>query len=236
MKYCLFKYKKLIFVLCFLFFLNDHSCQDSTGSNSFSIESQVYPNWNKDEYQPALKLRLILNENHVLRSNLSMVNQKSYREIFALTGPSDGVGSVENIYQFFSFSIGYEHLIQYNRISVYNGFEGIVGFGRDDVYGSRTDSIGFVADKNYSSKVPLQHLGVKVFSGIDFNITPNLYIGTEVGFLLLKTQRKIGTYQLLDESSTTSPVEITSIPSSSSTDLSFSGLGCIRVGWRFINK
>ncbi len=210
--------------------------QDSLVKNSFIVESQVYPNWNADNYKPAIKLRLVISENHVLRSNFALNNSKTYREIFSSTGPNDGVGSVENISQFFSFSLGYEHLTKYDRITLYNGLEGILGFGSDAVYGSRTDSISFIADQNFSSIVPLQHFGFKVFSGIDFNITPNLYIGTEIGLVLLKEQRKTGAYQKLDESSTTSPVVNTSIASSSSINLVFSGMGCIRVGWRFIKK
>ena len=236
MKNCFYRGVKINLFLCFILVIGDLMGQDSTVSNSFIIESQVYPNWNNDEYKPALKLRLVLKESHVLRSNLSISNQKTYREIFSNTGPSDGVGSVENIYQFFSFSFGYEHLNSYNRINVYNGLEGVFGVGRDHTYGSRTDSSTFVADLNYNTKVPLQHIGLKVFSGIDFNITKNLYVGTEIGMLLLKTQRKTGTNQVLDESSTTSNDVTTSISSSSSTNLSFSSLGCIRLGWRFIKK
>ena len=224
--------KVQIFILLNACVLSVNS-QDSINNKVLAFESQIYPSWNSDTYKPIFKARLILKENHVLRSNFSIVNQKKYREIFSSNGPNDGVGSVESIYQFFSFSFGYEHLTNYNRISVYNGFEFVFGVGRDDVYGSRTDSISFIADQNYNTKVPLQHFGLKLFSGLDFKITPNLYVGTEIGLLLLKTQRKIGTYQILDESSTTSQDVTTSIPLSSNTNLLFNGVGSIRVGWFF---
>ena len=233
MKFYLIQLLKSNLFLVFLFTFSTIVGQDSTTTNSFIVESQVYPNWNADSYKPALKLRLVLNENHVLRSNLLIDNSKTYREIFSTTGPNGGVGSIENINQFFGFSVGYEHLNNYNRITVYNGLEGVFGVGREDVYGSRTDSINFIADQNYSSKVPLQHVGLKIFSGIDYNITPNLYVGTEVGLMLLKTQRKTGSFQQLDESSTTASDVTTLIASSSKTSLLFSGLGCIRIGWRF---
>jgi hypothetical protein len=236
MKNQLFRTLKINIFLSFIFSFTALIGQDTTTSNSFIVESQVYPNWNSDSYKPALKLRLVLGENHVLRSNFLIDNSKTYREIFSSTGPNGGVGSVENIYQFFSLTLGYEHLNCYNRITVYNGLEGVFGVGRDDVYGSRTDSINFIADQNYSSKVPLQHVGLKIFSGINYNITPNLYVGTEVGLMLLKMQRKTGTYQVLDESSTTASDVTTRLASSSSTNLLFSGLGCVRVGWRFIKK
>ena len=233
MKFYLFRFLKSNLIIAFLLTFSTIIGQDSTASNSFVIESQVYPNWNTDSYKPALKLRLVLTENHVLRSNFLIDNSKTYREVFSTTGPNGGVGSIENINQFISFSFGYEHLNNYNRITVYNGLEGVFGVGREDVYGSRTDSISFIADQNYSSKVPLQHVGLKIFSGLDYNITPNLYVGTEVGLMLLKTQRKTGSFQQLDESSTTASDVTTVIASSSTTSLLFSGLGCIRIGWRF---
>jgi len=236
MKFYLFRFLKSNLIIAFLLTFSTIIGQDSTASNSFAIESQVYPNWNTDSYQPALKLRLVLSENHVLRSNFLIDNSKTYREVFSPTGPNGGVGSVENINQFISFSVGYENLKNYNKITVYNGFEGVFGIGREDVYGSRTDSISFIADQNYSSKVPLQHVGLKVFSGLDYNITPNLYVGTELGLMLIKTQRKTGSFQQLDESSTTASDVTTVIASSSTTSLLFSGLGCIRIGWRFTKK
>ena len=84
--------------------------QDSTTTNSFIVESQVYPNWNTDSYKPALKLRLVLNENHVLRSNLLIDNSKKYREVFSTTGPNGGVGSIENINQFFGHGVLFESM------------------------------------------------------------------------------------------------------------------------------
>ncbi len=207
--------------------------QDTTNAKdgSFSFEGQIYPQWNNDGYQPQFKIRWNINSSSALRLNTSFNRSVDYYEVFELGGA--GVGSVEKINSFYSFGFGYEGIRSFDRTSLYSGIEGFVGLGKEDVYGSRTDSISFVSDLNYNVKRPLQHLGVRVFTGVDYNITTHLYIGSEVGLMLLKTTRKTGSYQVLDASSLTSPDVTTSIASSSNSDLSFSGLGCIRIGWRF---
>ena len=60
MKDYFFREVKINLFLCFVLVVGNLLGQDSTVSNSFIIESQVYPNWNNDEYKPALKLRLVL--------------------------------------------------------------------------------------------------------------------------------------------------------------------------------
>ena len=59
------------------------------------------------------------------------------------------------------------------------------GLGKNEEYGSRTDSVIFIADYNYSVKKPISQFGVHVFSGVDFYLFDNLYVGTELGFCFL---------------------------------------------------
>ena len=222
-----------IIIASLIFSCVSFTAQDSIlkKNKTILLEGQVYPNYNVDIYQPQFKLRLKLNDNSALRLNTNFSRTSSYIEI--LEDGGDGLGSVEKINSLFGFSFGYEYHKTANSSVVYAGFEGLVGFGREDEYGSRTDSINFIPDRNYNIKSPIQQLGFRIFTGVDFLITKNLYLGTEFGLLFLKTDYKVGSETIENVSSITDPVETKVIPKRSVTNLSYSGLGVIRVGWRF---
>jgi hypothetical protein len=207
--------------------------QDSTYKKNkiFFLETQIYPSYNNDTYQPQVKFRVQLNNNSILRSNTNFYRTSKKDEI--LENGGDGLGSVEKISSLFSFSLGYEYFKKFNKVSIYSGFEGFIGFGREDEYGSRTDSVTYIADRNYNIKRPIQQFGIRLFSGADIFINSNLYIGTEFGLLLLKTDYKNGSSTVENVSSITDPVVTSISPSSSNSIILYSGLGVIRVGWRF---
>ena len=222
-----------IVIASLIFSYISYTAQDSIlkKNKTILLEGQVYPNYNADIYLPQFKIRLKLNDNSALRFNTHFSRNSSYREILEIGG--NGLGSVEKINSLFGFSIGYEYHKTTNKSLVYAGFEGLVGFGREDEYGSRTDSLIFIADRNYNIKSPIQQLGFRIFTGVDFLITENLYLGTEFGLLFLKTDYKVGSSAVENVSSITDPVVNTVIPKRSVTNLSYSGLGVIRFGWRF---
>ena len=107
------------------------------------------------------------------------------------------------------------------------------GMGKDEEYGSRTDSVIFIADYNYSVKKPISQFGVHVFSGVDFYVFDNLYVGTELGILFSSIYIKTGEFKITDESSLTDPEIITSIPSVKTKTFGVANVGMIKVGWRF---
>ena len=72
-----------------------------------------------------------------------------------------------------------------------------------------------------------------VFSGVDFYVFDNLYIGTELGVLFSAAQSKTGEFKITDESSLTDPEIITSIPSVKTKSFGVANVGMIKVGWRF---
>ena len=224
---------KSFFLLCFLVFITQYKAQDSTSSNSnyFSIEGQIYPAFNNDDYRPKVKVRFFLNPKSALRLNLNTTRTSLYHEIYEINGL--GVGSVEKINSLHQFSFGYEGHKQIETTNLYTGIEGIVGFGRNDEYGSRTDSLTFIADENYSIKRPIRQFGVRVFSGFDQFLTENLFIGAEFGLLFLQTNNLVGSLIQVDGSSQTSSEVTTLIPKSNVQQLTLNGLGCIRIGWVF---
>jgi len=74
---------------------------------------------------------------------------------------------------------------------------------------------------------------VHVFSGVDFYVFDNLYIGTELGILFSSIHAKTGEFKITDESSLTDPEIITSIPSVKTKTFGIANVGMIKVGWRF---
>ena len=116
---------KSFFLLCFLVFVTQYKAQDSTSSNSnyFSIEGQIYPAFNNDDYQPKVKVRFFLNPKSALRLNLNTTRTSLYHEIYEINGL--GVGSVEKINSLHQFSFGYEGHKQIKTTNLYTGIEGI---------------------------------------------------------------------------------------------------------------
>ena len=200
-------------------------------SPDFLLESQFYPRLNTGVFEPNLKARIVFSDEHVLRSNLTFQYNSNKFEILEQNG--NGVGSVESIGQNLQISIGYEYLFKNDKLSPYLGFELITGFGKNEQYGSRTDSIIFVSDLNYSSKVPSSQIGIGLFSGFDFSIVDGLYIGTEIGFQYISTKNARGEFRLMDASSSTASDVTTSIPENQQKTMGVSGVGVIRLGWKF---
>ena len=228
--------KILLIVLPTLFLIfcnNSFFTQDSLSKTKkiISFEGQIYPSLNTDVYSPNIKFRLNLNNSSALRINADINRAVDYKEILELGG--DGVGSVEKINSMYQFSLGYEKQKRLKKSLVYSGIEGVLGIGKNDEYGSRTDSISFVSSLNYNFKRPVQNLGLRVFFGGEYYVKSNIYVGTEFGFLISKTTYKNGTYQVLNEASVTSADVTENIPKTSQSDMLFSGLGVIRVGFVF---
>ena len=228
--------KQIIQYISILFFLLASSfnyAQDSVSTTDkyVSIEGQIYPSFNIDQYRPKIKLRYFLKENSVLRFNVNVHRESDYFEIREING--NGIGSVERISALHHFSFGYEGFKKINNTGIYTGIEGIIGFGRNDEYGSRTDSLIFIPDQNYNIKRPVRQFGIRLFCGLDQYLTPNLFIGTEMGIQFIQTNNLDGSYQVLDQSSQTSSDVTSIIPKSYEQVFSFGGVGCLRIGWVF---
>ena len=229
--------KRILLIVMGTFFLiiynNSLFAQDSLAKAKkiISVEGQIYPSSNTDIYSPNIKFRLNLNNSSALRINVDVNREADYKEILELGG--DGVGSVEKINSMYQFSLGYEKQKRLKKSLVYSGFEGVLGIGKNDEYGSRTDSISFVSALNYNYKRPVQNFGLRVFFGGEYYVKSNIYVGTEFGFLISKTTYKNGTYQVLNEASVTSADVTENIPKTSRSEMLFSGLGVIRVGFVF---
>jgi len=228
--------KKISIMLLFLigslgFFAQDDTLSQQVSKAQFLMESQFYPRLNTGVVSPNLKARIVFSGEHVLRSNLIFNSSNDTREI--LENGGSGVGSVETSGQQFLMSLGYEHLFSKKRFSPYLGFELLFGVGKNEIYGSRTDSLVFVADYNYSSKVSSTYIGGAVFSGFDFYVYEGLYVGSEIGLQLLNSKSARGEFKQMDASSTTDPEIITAIPEAKSSEIGVSGVGVIRIGWKF---
>lgn len=222
----------LVFLLfSFVCFSQDDAVLSDEKKMNVMLESQFYPRLNSGVFEPNIKARFLFSDEHILRSNFTMSYQNNTREILELNG--NGVGSVETLNQDLLMSLGYEYLFKGNKLRPYLGFELLFGLGKNEVYGSRTDSLIFVADFNYSSKVSSSHIGMGVFSGFDVEIVEGLYLGTEIGLQWLSTKYSRGEFKQMDASSTTDPEIITSIPEYKESFFGSSGVGVVRVGWRF---
>jgi hypothetical protein len=195
------------------------------------IESQFYPRLNLNIIEPSLKWRVLFNNNHIFRSNWSIYSYNNKKEILENSG--DGVGYVETINQNYNITIGYEYVINKEKLSPYLGFELIAGWGKIEEYGSRTDSLIFISDLNYSSKIPTNKIGLGVFSGIDINIFEDVYIGTEIGIQYIVSHQNRGEYKVEDASSASASSISTPIVANDIKQLGISGIGVIRVGWKF---
>ena len=224
----------MVLITLFLNYCNNSFfAQDSLAKTkkTISVEGQIYPSLNTDAYTPNLKFRLNLNNSSALRINADMNRVVDYKEILEIGG--DGVGSVEKINSMYQFTLGYEKQKRLKKSLVYSGFEGVIGIGKNDEYGSRTDSISFVSSLNYNYKRPVQNLGLRVFFGGEYYLKSNIYLGTEFGFLVSKTTYKNGTYQALNDASVSFADVTEKIPNTSKSEMLFSGLGVIRVGFVF---
>lgn len=222
------KHIKILLVLISFGMIGQSFSQDTIGKLSFETCYQLRQD---SSYVPNLQIRYFFNENNALRVGLSYQYSNVLREINEVDG--DGVGTVEKLNDMLSFNIGYEKHFRKNKVSPYLGGELQIGVGKNEEYGSRTDSVIFIADYNYSVKKPISQFGVHLFSGVDFYVFDNLYIGTELGILFSSVQVKTGEFKITDESSLTDPEIITSIPSVKSKSFGASNVGMIRVGWRF---
>ena len=199
--------------------------------NWLSFEGQVYPSFNGDNYRPQFKIRLNFNEKSALRLNTNFQRKVDYKEIYESGG--QGVGSVDKISSMYQFSIGYEAQKKLANTLIYSGIEGVFGFGRNDEYGSRTDSVTYISNLNYNYKQPVKSLGVRLFMGGEYYLKPNIYIGTEFGLMLLKTTFQNRTYETIYDSSSSNSSLSVDTPKNSSSALSYSGLGILRVGFIF---
>jgi len=231
---------KKIIVLLFVFmsFLMVSSpasvqAQDSLSveNNGFSFEGQIYPNLNTDSYRPQLKFRYNFTDKIAVRCNTSFQRQLTNNTILQSSG--DGIGYVEKINSFYSFSTGIESQKKFSKALLYTGLEGIFGFGSNNEYGSRTDSVSFVSNLNYNRLQPVQQFGIRFFTGADYYLNDKIYLGFEMGLILLRTNYKKGSYQVLNSTSLTDPDITTPIEDSFSSSLSYNGLGALRIGWRF---
>ena len=99
---------KHFIILFFLLVSPFYHAQDSmkTTEKYVSIEGQIYPSFNVDQYRPKIKLRYFLNEKSALRFNINVNRESDYFEIREING--NGVGSVERINALHHFSFGYE--------------------------------------------------------------------------------------------------------------------------------
>jgi len=208
--------------------LNQSFSQDTIGKLTFETRYQLRQD---STYLPNLNIRYFFKENSALRIGLAYQYFSVLREIKELDG--DGLGTVEKLNDMFRFNIGIEKHFKKNNVSPYLGGELQFGIGKKEEYGTRTDSVIFIADYNYSVKKPISHFGVYVFSGVDFYVFDNLYIGTELGVLFSAAQSKTGEFKITDESSLTDPEIITSIPSVKTKSFGVANVGMIKVGWRF---
>jgi len=222
------KHVKYLLILISFGTLNQSFSQDTIGKLTFETRYQLRQD---SAYVPNLNIRYFFNENGALRIGLAYQYSSVLREINELDG--DGVGTVEKLNDMFTFNIGYEKHFRKNKVSPYLGGELQFGLGKNEEYGSRTDSVIFIADYNYSVKKPISQFGVHVFSGFDFYVFDNLYIGTELGILFSSVHAKAGEFKITDESSLTDPEIITSIPSVKIKAFGVANVGMIKVGWRF---
>ncbi|MDG2227562.1 MAG: hypothetical protein P8L20_07485 [Flavobacteriales bacterium] len=222
--------KNIKYLLIFISFgmLIQSFSQDSIGKLSFETRYQLRQD---SAYVPNLNIRYFFADNSALRVGLAYQYSSILREIKEVDG--DGVGTVEKLNDLFAFNIGFEKHFRKNNVSPYLGVELQFGFGKNEEYGSRTDSIIFIADYNYSIKKPISQFGVHVFSGVDFYVFDNLYVGTELGILFSSIYFKTGEYKITDESSLTEPEIITSIASVKTKTFGVANVGMIKVGWRF---
>ena len=200
-------------------------------NSGFSFEGQIYPNLNTDSYRPQLKFRYNFDEKIAIRCNTSFQRNLTNNTILQSSG--DGIGYVEKINSFYSFSIGIEGQKKFSKAVVYTGLEGVFGFGSNDEYGSRTDSVSFVSNLNYNRIQPVRQFGFRFFTGADYYLNDKIYLGFEIGLILLRTNYKKGSYQEMNSTSLTDPDITTPIEDSFSSSLSYNGLGALRIGWRF---
>jgi|GEM_PF-2590543 len=213
------------------------TAQDTISKKGFTAETQFnLVNLPTDKFVPNLKIRYFVSNEIAIRSTFDLSANKTVHEINEIDGT--GVGTVEKNYLLFTGSIGIEkHFkskeLANTKVSPYMGAELKISTGHNDEYGSRTDSVTFIPNYNYSSKVPLSGFGVHVFTGVDYTLFDNLYIGTEIGFSYQKITQNRGEFNTKDASSLTASDVTTAIPSIQTTNLNLINFGIVRVGWRF---
>ena len=222
------KHIKYLLILISFGMFNQSFSQDTIGKLTFETRYQLRQD---STYGPNLQIRYFFTKNSALRIGLAYQYSSVLREINEVGG--DGVGTVEKLNDMLSFNIGYEKHFRKNKVSPYIGGELQFGVGKNEEYGSRTDSVIFITDYNYSVKKPISQFGVHVFSGVDFYVFDNLYIGTELGVLFSTVQSKTGEFKITDQSSLTDPEIKTSIPSVKTKSFGVANVGMIKVGWRF---
>ena len=182
----------------------------------------AFSNQNSTFSVDGLKARYFISEDVVIRGTINFSSNPSKREVYDVANDKlESTTKSSNTY--FGITPGFEyHLAKFEKGSIYAGAE--IGLGRRSVKSSTeyTDN----NSANTESKTPSTTFNVAAFTGFDYYITSNLYLGTELSFGYRSTKAKGGS---------------TTVGGKETTDNGFNktsaiGVNCVpsfRLGWTF---
>lgn len=171
-----------------------------------------------------LKVRYFFNEDMAIRGTIDFSTESNKDATYDTD--NNLYSTTKNATTTFGLTPGFEyHVTHFKRGSVYVGGE--IGFNVGSTKSSLTYEDPNDIQVNSESKGSIFGFGVGVFTGIDFYLTENLYLGAELGLGYQTTKTTP------NKSSTNGS---TTVESSNYTSTSSFGFNCepsIRLGWTF---
>jgi len=169
-----------------------------------------------------VRVRYFLSDNMAVRGTLH----------FSMNSEKDGLYDNDNSLfrtdkertMMFGIAPGFEfHAVKFERGSVYFGAELGLLFGNATYSGTWENNLG----TDWSSRGNVFGYGLNLFTGVDFYLTRNLYIGAEVGFGFMSLR------ETPNASMTTGSVTIDNSTNTTNTSIGFNAVPVFRLGWTF---
>ena len=168
-----------------------------------------------------LKVRYFVSDNFVIRGTIDFRSESSKEEDY----DSDNklTSTEKESITGFSIAPGFEyHLAKFEKGSIYAGAEISLGLGSVKESGEYPDS----GTPNWDSKVPFTTFGIAAFTGVDYYITSNLYLGAELSFGYRSEKVKAGSY-------TSGGTETTNDGFEKESTIGVNCVPTFRLGWTF---
>lgn len=210
------------------------SAQRPVDENPFSFEGGLSLSGTTFD-APTVKLRYFAADNMAVRVGLSMENSSTTTNFYGTNDDGDIVESKlgteisKSSMTWLSVGGSY-HFSQLEKLSPYAALDIMIGSGSTKVDGDNTDGSSYDDEFKYSSTSKSSGLGLNIATGFDYYFAQNVFIGAELGFMMMNGKDKGGNASATVASTT---VSTDTFSSGSSSSFGNSASGSIRLGWRF---
>ena len=174
-----------------------------------------------------LRVRYFLSEDIALRGTIDFSNDKTTNAAYnSVNGQNSLFSTQTTANTTFGITPGFEyHLVKFAKGSVYAGaeFGVVIGNGSGSTEYAKPDNT-FVNSNDKNSSFGF---GAGVFTGVDYYITSNLYVGAELGFNYESTKTTP------NKSETTGATTVENDSYRTVSNIGFACVPAFRLGWSF---